>query len=284
MTAETGDTTATDTSDSSATGSVGSATAILRVESGKRVRGSIVLVVVFALLSALYFAMFPGLSEEMEALEEAFPAFFFDLFGIEALHTIEGFIAAEIYSFFWVILVGIYFAYIGAGLIATDIHDRKMDLTLSSPVSRESVVLQKIAALWVPLVVLNVAVPAIVYVGALVIGESFNPVALAMVHLLSIPYLLVCAGIGLVLSVALGRPRTARATAITLVFVLWLVDAVSGLDADLEWVGTATPSRYYDETAILVREEYAFVDAGVLLAAFLVLLAVAIAIFVRRDI
>ncbi|NGM68110.1 ABC transporter permease subunit [Natronolimnobius sp. AArcel1] len=285
MTADAGsDTATTAASDSSATGSAGSATAILRIESGKRVRGSVVLVVVFALLAALYFTMFPGLSEEMEALEEAFPAFFFDLFGIEALHTIEGFIAAEIYSFFWVILVGIYFAYIGAGLIATDIDDRKMDLTLSSPVSRESVVLQKIAALWVPLVVLNVAVPAIVYVGALVIGESFDPVALAMVHLLSIPYLLVCAGIGLVLSVALGRPRTARATAITLVFVLWLVDAVSGLDTDLEWVGTAAPSRYYDETAILVREEYAFADAGVLLAAFLVLLAVAIAIFVRRDI
>ncbi|GAB3019912.1 ABC transporter permease subunit [Natronobiforma cellulositropha] len=285
MTPDTGGDVATaGATDSSATGDAGSATAILRVESGKRVRGSVVLVVVFALLAALYFAMFPGLSEEMEALEQAFPAFFFDLFGIEALHTIEGFIAAEIYSFFWVILVGIYFAYIGAGLIATDIDDRKMDLTLSNPVSRESVVLQKVAALWVPLAVLNVGVPAIVYVGALVIGESFDPVALAMVHLLSIPYLLVCAGIGLVLSVAISRARTARAAAITLVFVLWLVDAVSGLDEDLEWVGAVTPSRYYDETAILVHEKFAFGDAGVLLAAFLVLVAVATAVFVRRDI
>ncbi|MEY7848682.1 ABC transporter permease [Natrarchaeobius sp. A-rgal3] len=259
-------------------------TAILRVESRKRVRGSVALVVVFVLLSALYFSMFPSLSEEMEALEEAFPAFFFDLFGIEALHTIEGFIAAEIYSFFWVILVGIYFAYAGAGLIAVDVADRKMDLTLSNPVSRESVVLQKVAALWVPLVALNVGVATVVYVGALVIGESFDPVALAMVHLLSIPYLLVCAGIGLVLSVVVDRPRTARATAITLVFVFWLVDAVSGLDPDVEWIGAATPSRYFDETAILVRKEYALADAGILLAAFLVLLAVAIAVFVRRDI
>ena len=259
-------------------------TAILRLESRRRVRGSVVLVVVFALLSALYFSMFPGIEEEMDELMEGFPDFFFELFGIEALHTIEGFIAAEIYSFFWVVLLGIYFAYLGAGMIAADVRERKMDLTLSNPVSRESVLLQKVAALWVPLVVLNVAVPIVVYVGALVIGESFDPVALAMVHLLSIPYLLVCAGIGLVASVVVDRVRTARGTALTLVFVLWLIDGASRLDPDLEWVGAFTPSRYYDETEILVHEEYAFVDAGILLVAFLFLIAIALVRFARRDI
>jgi ABC-2 type transport system permease protein len=243
-----------------------------------------VLLVVFALLSALYFSMFPGVQEEMDVLEEAFPDYMFDLFGIEELHTIEGFIAAEIYSFFWVLLVAAYFAYVGAGLIASDVETRKIDLTLSNPVSRESVVLQKVAALWLPLAVLNLGVPSIVFVGALVIGESFDPVALAMVHLLSIPYLLVCAGIGVVLSVSLDRVRTARAAALCLVFLLWLIDGVSGVDPDYEWIGEFTPSRYYDETAILVREEYAFGDAGLLLAAFLVLLGVAVFAFTRRDI
>ena len=259
-------------------------TAILRLESRKRLRSSLILVVVFALLSALYFSMFPGIQEEMEVFEEAFPEFMFDLFGIEELHTIEGFIAAELYSFFWVLLIAIYFAYAGAGMIAEDIYDRKMDLILSNPVSRESVVLQKVASLWVPLTVLNVGVPVIVYVGAIAIGESFNPVALAMTHLLSIPYLLVCAGIGLVMSVVVDRVRRARATALSLVFVLWLVEGVSRLDPDYEWVGAAMPSRYYDETEILVHEEYAFLDAGILLVAFLALLGVAVFLFIRRDI
>ncbi len=259
-------------------------TAILRVESRKRIRGSVVLVAVFAILSILYFSMFPGIQEEMDVLEEAFPEFMFDLFRIEALHTIEGFIAAEIYSFFWVLLVGIYFAYVGAGMIVGDIDDRKMDLLLSNPVSRESVVLQKIAALWVPLVVLNVGVSIIVYVGAIVIGESFNPVALAMAHLLSIPYLLVCAGIGLVASVGTDDVRRARATALSLVVVIWLIEGISRMDSDYEWLGAVAPSRYYDQTAILVHEEYAFFDAGILLVGFFVLLGVAVLIFTRRDI
>ncbi|MDR5674575.1 ABC-type transport system involved in multi-copper enzyme maturation, permease component [Halalkaliarchaeum sp. AArc-CO] len=260
-------------------------TAILRSESRRLQRSSVVLVVVFALLSVLYFSMFPELGgEEAEELFEAFPEAMFDLFGIEAIHTIEGFIAAEVYSFFWVILLGIYFAYVGAGMIAGDIEDRKMDLTLANPVSRESVLVQKIAAFWVPLVVLNTVVPVIVYVGSRLIEEPIDGVAIAMVHLLSVPYLLVCAGIGILLSVVIDRKRTAQSTALGLVFVLWLIEGTSNMASDYEWVGYFTPSRYYDETAILVREEYAFLDAAILLSAFLLLVLLAVGIFVRRDI
>ncbi len=259
-------------------------TAILRNESRQLQRGSLVLIGVFALFSVLYFSMFPEFSEDADELVDAFPEAMLEFFGIEALHTIEGFIAAEIYSFFWVVLVGVYFAYVSAGMIAGDIESRKMDLTLSTPVSRESVLAQKVAALWVPLVVLNVGVPLIVYVGASLIGETFDPIGLAMVHLLSIPYLLVCAGIGLVLSVWIDRARTAQGAALGVVFVLWLIEGASNLDPDYEWIGYGTPSRYYDETAILVRNEYAFLDAAILLATFALLVLVAVGIFVNRDI
>lgn len=259
-------------------------TAILRVESRRRLRGALILTGAFVLISVFYFSLFPGFAEDAEEIADAFPEFMFDFFGIDALHTIEGFIAAEVYSFFWVLLVGVYFAYVGAGLIAADIRNRKMDLTLSNPVPRESVILQKISALWVPLVLLNGAVPVIVYVGSVVIDETMNPVAVAMVHLLSIPYLLVCAGIGLVFSVFFHRVRTARASAFGIVVLLWLVDGFAEMDPDLEWVGAFTPSRYYDPTAILVYEEYALLDAGILSFAFVTLVIVAILAFVRRDI
>lgn len=262
-------------------------TAIFRNESRQLLRGAFLLVGAFAFLSAMYFSIFPDFAADVEATEEimeAFPEGLMDFFGIEAIHTIEGFIAAEVYSFFWTILVGIYFAYLGAGAVVGDIENRKMDLTLSNPVSRESILAQKVTALLVPLAILNVGVYVIVYVGALLIDEAFDPVALAMVHLLSLPYLLVCAGIGLVLSVVVDRTRIAQGAALGSVFVLWLIDGASKLDPDFEWIGYLTPSRYYDETGILVREEYAFFDAAVLLAAFLLLFLLATAIFVRRDI
>ncbi|MCU4751834.1 ABC transporter permease [Halobacteria archaeon AArc-curdl1] len=259
-------------------------TAILRVESRKRLRSVFILTGVFAVLAAFYFSVYPGFADDAEAIAEAFPEWMFEFFGIDALHTVEGFIAAEMYSFFWVVLIGVYFAYMGANMIAADVDSRRMDLTLSNPVSREGVVVQKVAALWVPLVVLNVGVALIVYVGSVAIGESMNPVAVAMVHVLGVPYLLVCAALGLVVSVLADRARRARTIALSLVVFLWLLEAVSTLNEDYEWVGAIAPTRYYDETAILVHEEYAFVDAAILLLAFVVLVGLAIALFVRRDI
>lgn len=259
-------------------------TAVLRLESRQRLRGSVVLMVVFGLLSAMYFAIFPQVSESADAFAESVPPLFEELFGIRALGTIEGYLAAEVYAFFWVLLLGIYFAYVGGGMIATEIDRRRMDLTLAGPVSRESVLFQTVGSLWVPLVVLNVSMAAIVLVGAALVGESMNPLAVAMVHLLSVPYLLACGAIGLVFSVTVDRARTARLGALGTVFVLWLVESASALDADWEWLGTLAPSRYYDPTTILVQESYAVVDAAMLLVGAAVLVAGATALFVRRDI
>lgn len=259
-------------------------TAILRIDSTRRLRGSLALLTVLTIFSILYISMFPNFKEDAEELADAFPDFIFDMFDIEALHTIEGFIAAEMYSFFWTIIVGVYFAYIGSTMISVDIHDRRMDLTLSNPISRESVVVQKLLSLWAPLAILNIGVYAILMVGSIVIDEALDPVALAMVHLLSIPYLLVCTGIGLVLSVGLAHPRSSKAASVALVLVLWLVDAVSRMSPDYRWIGDVTPSRYYEHTAILVRAEYDLLNAGLLLIVFVVLVVIATAWFIRRDI
>jgi len=259
-------------------------TSILRNESRKLVRSSVILTSVFALLSVMYLSIFPEFKEEAEELLAAFPEFFFDMFGIAELDTIEGFIAAEVYSFFWVILVGIYFAYIGAGFVSKDIKNRKMDLTLSNPVSRESVILQKVGALWVPLLILNVGVTVILYVGTSLIGEPIELISLIMVHLLSTPYLLVCAGIGLLLSIVFKKVKPAQVGAIGIVFILWLIESVSKVVPNYDWVGYISPSHYFDETEILVYQEYSFLDASILVLTFIVLLALSIILFVKKDI
>lgn len=259
-------------------------TAVLRIESTRRIRSSVALLVVLAIFSILYLSIFPNFKEDAEELADAFPGFFFDMFRIEDLHTIEGFIAAEMYSFFWTVIVAVYFAYIGATMISVDINERKMDLTLSNPISRESVIGQKLLSLWAPLTILNVGIYVIILVGSNLIDEAIDPVALAMVHLLSVPYLLVCTAIGLVLSVALMHPRSSKAAAVALVLVLWLIEAVSRMSPDYEWIGAFTPSRYYEFTAILVREEYSSLDVSILLVVFAVLVGIATVLFARRDI
>ncbi len=259
-------------------------TAILRNESRRLVRASLVLTGVFSLLSVFFLAVFPAMAEEAEAVEQALPEHLTGLFGFEELHTLEGFLGSYVFAFVWVVFLGVYFAYLGGGMIAGDIRDRRMDLILSNPVSRESVVLQKLGSLWVPILVINGVLFLVLYGGSIVLDESLDPVVLAMAHLLSVPYLLVCAGIGAVLSVVLDRPESAQTGGLGVVFLLWLVDGLSEMNPDFEWLGILSPSRYFDPAAILVHEEYALGDATFLLVAFAVLVGLALFIFTRRDI
>ena len=83
---------------------------------------------------------------------------------------------------------------------------------------------------------------------------------LLAVHALSGPYLLVCASIGVVLSVLVSREDFAQRSGIAVIFLLFVVDAVS-IDTDYEWLGDLSPTRYCDPTEILVEGTYDVEDA-----------------------
>lgn len=258
-------------------------TAILRYESRMLLKGSLIISGLVVVLAFFFLSVFPGIRDQAELLQDAFPDLMAGAMGFEELHTIEGFTSGWLFPFLWMLLIGIYFAYRSASFISGDIRSRQMDLLLSNPVTRESVVLQKFGALWVPLVLLNVALFVVLVIGSVLLGETIDIVGLLIALLLAVPYLLTCAAIGMVLSVATDRINVAQAVAIGAVLILWLLEGVSELDPAYEILGYITPSRYYNPSAILVRGEYAIVDGMILLLATGVLLAVASIIFIRRD-
>lgn len=258
---------------------------IVRYETGRRFRGTAVLAVGLGLFSALIVGVFPSIETsgvDFEAYVESLPPAFANAFGVESFGTIEGFLATEFYQFVWVLLFGLYLAYVAGGTVAGRIEDDRLELVLAGPVSRTRVLLETYAALLVMVAVLEVAVFVAVLGSVLAIGESVSLVALAGVHLFSVPYLLVCGAAGLVFSVALDRGGLAERAGIGTIFALFLVDSVTA-GTDVDWLGAFSPTRYYDPTAILVRNEYDLAGAVVLFGATVALLALARTIFVRRD-
>ncbi|MEM4782319.1 MAG: ABC transporter permease subunit [Halalkalicoccus sp.] len=260
---------------------------IARYEVRKRLKGTAALTVGIALLAAVFVAFFPsiaGSDVDIDAMLDAYPPALQEAFGIATLSTVEGFLAVEIYQFVWLLLLGLYFAYSAAGLIASDVERDRMDLILSLPVSRSRVLGEKFLSIAVPILALNAVVAGVVYASVLAIGESIDPVDLAMVHLLSIPYLLTCGAIGIVLSTLFDRADTAKRLAIALVFVLFLVESIAASTDDLEVVGYVSPTYYYDPTAILVEGTYDAAGGILLLAATAVLVFLARVRFSRDDI
>ena len=259
---------------------------VLRYEAARRLRGSLVMAVVLGVFGLLVVVLFPSIEAsgvDFEAYVESLPPAFQNAFGVTAFGTIEGFLSAEFYQFVWVLLLGLYAAYLAAGLVAGAVEDHRIELVLSAPVSRTGYVLGTYLSLLVPVLALNAVVFAFVVASVAAIGESVPLTDLAAVHLLSIPYLLACGAIGLVLSVGLDRADLAQRGAIGVVFLLFILESVTA-STDYDWLALLSPTHYYDPSAVLVEGTYDVGGALVLTAVAAVLVAVAVVLFRRRDV
>jgi ABC-2 type transport system permease protein len=259
---------------------------VARYEARRRVRSTVVLTAGLSLFTLLVVGIFPSVAASGPALEEYvanLPEAVVEGFGVTAIGTVEGFLAAELYQFLWLLLLGLYLAYSAGGAVAGDVESGRMDLLLATPVSRSRVVFEKYLSLLVPILVPNLVVPLFVLGGVLAIGESVAVASLVAVHALSVPYLLVCAGVGLLLSVLVPRADVAQRGGIAAVFFLFVVDAVSA-GTDYEWLGALSPTRYFDPVGILVETEYDLWGALLLLLVAAALLLASDLLFGRVDV
>lgn len=258
---------------------------IARYDGRKRLKGALAMTVGIAALTVMYVGLFPSITAaaDLDEIIAAYPPAFREAFDVRTMNTIEGFLATQLYAFAWVILLGLYFAYAAAGLIAADVERGRMDVLLSLPVSRSRILLEKFASLGVPLLVANAAMPVVVFAATLAIGEEVAVERVLMTHVLSVPYLLACAGIGLVASVAVDRASVAQRAAAGAVFALFLVESVVA-GTDLEPLGALSPTRYYVPSEILVDGTYDVAGAAILLAGTVALVLASREWFRRRDV
>lgn len=261
-------------------------TDILKYEARKRLLSTLALAVGIGAFSLMIIYIFPSLQvagESIQDLMEAMPEVFQEGFAVESYSTIEGFLATEVYQFVWVLMFGLYVAYVAGGIVASDVESGRIDLLLATPVSRKRVIVEKFGALIVPILAINLVVPLFVYGGVVAIGESLDVGNLLALHALSIPYLLVTAAIGLGLSIGVERADIAQRGSLALIFVLFVLDTVT-VGSDLEWLGLVSPTKYYAPGDILVDGTYDIVGASLLLATALVIVVLSGEWFSRTDV
>ncbi|SEH16175.1 ABC-2 type transport system permease protein [Natronorubrum sediminis] len=260
---------------------------LARYDGRHRLKGSIYLSIAMSLLAVVVIWIYPSFSDSFEDVDEeflqAYPDQIIQLFDIQTMTSLEGFLAFELYIFGWVILLGLYLAYLGAGSIADDVERGRMDILLSMPVSRTRVVTEKFLSLSVPIVAVNVITPVVVYAAALAVGESLSAADLAALHALSIPYLFACAGIGVIASVAVDRTSIAQRIALGATFGLFMLESLL-VDTDYESIGAIAPMRYFDPNEVILESTYDLTNVVVLLTMTLACLLVAQYWFSRRDI
>ena len=212
----------------------------------RRLVGTAALSVLLSVFAAGMVAMFPSIEQsgvDLEAYLEAFPPALREAFGLVSLGSIEGFLSAEFYQFGLVLLLGLYTAYVGGRLIAAEVESGRIDLVLAGPVPRWRVVVERYLALIASVVVVDAVSGIAVALAVTAIGDSIAPARLFWAHLLAVPYLAVCGGLGLVISTLTDRTDTAQRGALGAVFVLFLLDSTTSATLPPNG-GTRWPPRW----------------------------------------
>lgn len=268
-----------------ASGGLGATLTIARFEGRNRLRVTGVVAAVFALYGAMFVWLGPDLiaGEAVMEMVEALPAVMRELLGFESLASMEGLLASEYYTFAWTVGLGGYVAYTAAGSVAGDFRTDRMDTLLAAPVSRRSVLLGKYLALLVPIVVLNAVIPLILYGASLLVADTLSLTDLAVLHSLSVPFLLAWGAIGLFLGVVVRRGRTAGRVSLGLVFFGWIFESAISI-TDSAWLGAVSPMRYFDPPAVLVHGTYDLTGAALLVGVAVVFLVASDVAFGRSDV
>lgn len=260
---------------------------ITAFEFRRRTRGLVYLSVFLLAYLALVISIFPSIEAagaDIESYIESLPPEIREGFVGDAstYTTIEGFLSAEMYQFVIILILGMYFAYAAASTITREVDDDSIDVLLVHPISRTRFVVGKYLSLLPAMAIINAVMFLGTWLAVEFIGERIDVVDLLVMHVMSIPYLAACAGLGLVASVVLSSPRRSQTAGAGGVFGMFLVHAVT-LDRDYEWLGDLTFARYYDAQEILVDGDYDVGGLAVLVVASIALVILSAEYFERKD-
>jgi len=223
-------------------------------------------------------------SEEMKGFVDDLPSGMLAVFGIDpAVYlTGAGFLQAQFFSLFGpLVIIGLGIS-LAVGATAKEEKDGTMDMLLSVPVSRVSLIMQKalMVVVLVALVALTIAGTMLILNSTIDLGLSIQGVVAVNVSLALLG--LVFGGVTLFVGAFSGKPSVAIGIGILTAATAWLVTAFANLFDWLEVPSRLSPFTWYLDGSPLING-WTTGQAWLAITA-LVLVGVSTLVFGRRNI
>jgi len=198
---------------------------------------------------------------------------------------VKGFVSLEYYSWSWM-LTGLFIAYLSVSIIASDFENKRMDVTLSAPISRRRYVLEKFAAVGV-----IAAFVVLVEVAGLTWGlasinalNEFSAYAVLFSLIGCLPFLMVIAAVGILAALLFQKVRTGIGATFAFVFAEFFLYTFGGFTKHLEWMKSFSVFKYWDYLSVIIDDLFKAQDFVLLMALAIVILIIGIWIFGKKDI
>ena len=230
-------------------------------------------------LLAVCIFLYPEMKDEMDGMNELFASMgsFTKAFGMDRLNfgTLKGFYAVECGN---VLGLGgsLFGSLTAATMLSKEETNRTAEFLLSHPISRTAVAAQKLAALMVLIIAMNVVV-FLVSIGCIaLIGESSPWHELFLLHGACLLMQMELAAICFAVSAFIKKGSAACGIGIAL--TLYFLSLIANISDKMEFLKAVTPFGYFDPAAIVSENS---VVLPLLATGMLIGLAAIIIAFVR---
>ena len=250
-------------------------------------RGLLAWVVSLVLLVAMYVAIWPSIKSQPSLADflNKMPQAFRSLFAASGadMSTPLGYVQIELMSFLGPLIVILYAVTAGAAAVAGEEDRHTLDLLLANPVSRRRLVLEKAAAMALG----TFALAAVTGASLLLEGRwadltlPVGGVAAAMLHMALLG--VVFGALALAVGASFGHAGASRAVPAVVAVVAYVVNGLAPQVSWLQPVRKLSPFYQFNGNDPL-RNGVSWAAVLVAAATVLVLVALAIAGFRRRDV
>jgi ABC-2 type transport system permease protein len=234
---------------------------------------------------SVYESSFSGLGAGINKFVQYFPESMKKAFGIDRLDitTITGYFGMEVHLF--IILFGsMYSALQSSGLLSKEESEKTVEFLLSRPITRTSVVTQKLAVYVIYVTLFSVITWSVSYAAMLRSTSSFDKAAFWMLGGMTYLAILAIASLGFLGSVFVTRHRTVYSAALGLVLGLYALQIVADISERTSFLRYITPFKWASAADILPRGSvdpvYVVLAAGVILGS----VAGAYRVYSKKDI
>ncbi|HEX6262094.1 MAG TPA: ABC transporter permease subunit [Actinomycetota bacterium] len=193
-----------------------------------------------------------------------------------------GYLNSELFSFMLPLIVLVFSVGMGAGVVAGEEREGRLELMVASPVTRRRIVLQKLAAILVGMIGLGIVLWATLAVGVEIWDIPVDHANLVAACAMAVFLGWVFGALALAVGAATGRRGMAIGIPAAVGVATYLVNGLAPLSDALEFWRPLSPFYYYAADQP-IRSGIDLGDAGILLALSVILGIAAVLAFDRRD-
>ena len=241
-----------------------------------------------AVLIGLMVLFYPTIrdNDELSKLIESYPPEMLAIFGVNdplSFTTPAGYLQGELFGFMLPLLFLIYAIGFGANALAGEEEAKTIDLLLANPVSRTTVVVQKVAALLSLVTLLGLITWLALWVSALLIDMEISSVYLLAASVSTILLALCFGMLTLALGALTGRKGQSMGISVALAVLLFFGNNLATSVTWLEPVQKLSPF-YYAYGNQPLSQGFDWFGIGMMATISMICVGISVWAFNRRDV